>query len=147
MKGIWRVVAVFAITLTIGMQLIPLEFPRDNPPAEATISGPPAVVSILRRSCFDCHSNETHWPIYAYVAPASWLVTSDVAGARSRLNLSEWQSLRDGFKRRFARKIVERLEKGEMPLPIYLWLHPGAGVSEQELQVIRAWRDELNADR
>lgn len=129
--------------VVLALQVVPAEFPRDNPPATATIEGPSEVVSILRTSCFDCHSNETHWPFYAWIAPASWVVTADVAGARSRLNFSEWEDLRDGFKRRHARKIVERIEAGEMPMPKYLWLHPGARLGEDEIEVLRAWRDGL----
>lgn len=139
-------VAIAVAVGGIGLQFVPLEYPPDNPPAEATISGPAPVVELLRRSCFDCHSNETRWPFYAYVAPLSWGVTGDVAGARSRMNFSEWEGLRAGFKRRFSRKIVERVENREMPLPRYLWLHWNARVTDQELEVLRAWRDELNGN-
>lgn len=135
--------------VTVGLmalQLVPPEYPRDNPPATATIEGPPEVVRILRRSCFDCHSHETDWPVYSWIAPASWWVTADVAGGRSRLNFSEWENLRAGFRRRNARKIVERIEKREMPLPHYLWLHPGARVSEDELETLRRWRDRLQVE-
>lgn len=145
-----RKVGWVAIVVAVGaggLQLVPLEYPRDNPAAGATISGPAPVVELLRRACFDCHSNETRWPFYSYVAPLSWGVTSDVAAARSRMNLSEWEDLRAGFKRRFARKIVERVENREMPLPRYLWLHWNARVNDQELEVLRAWRDELNGNR
>lgn len=130
----------------LGAQLVPPEFSRDNPPATATIAGPPEVVEVLRGSCFDCHSHETEWPFYAWIAPASWVVTNDVAGARSRLNFSEWESLRPAIRRRNARKIVERIEKGEMPMPRYLWLHPSARVGAEELAVLRAWRDRLQAE-
>jgi Haem-binding domain len=41
-------------------------------------------------SCYDCHSNETDWPAYAYVAPMSCLVRSDVESGRDELNFSEW---------------------------------------------------------
>ena len=140
-------VAIVVAVGGIGLQLVPLEYPPDNPPAEATISGPAPVVELLRRTCVDCHSNETRWPFYAYVAPLSWGVTGDVAAARSRMNFSEWEGLRAGFKRRFSRKIVERVEKREMPLPRYLWLHWNARVTDQELEVLRAWRDELNGNR
>lgn len=133
--------------LALGIQFVPPEYPLDNPPSEATIAGPEPVVRVLRRACFDCHSNETRWPWYAHVAPISWMIAVDVAGGRSRMNLSEWEGLRVGFRRRFARKIVERIEKGEMPLPRYLWLHPAARVSPEELELLRAWRDELNAAR
>lgn len=146
MKRLILAAAGLGAALLLALQAVPPEFPRDNPPASATIAGPAEVVEILRSSCFDCHSNETVWPWYAWIAPASWTVTEDVAGGRSRLNFSEWEDLREGFQRRHARKVVERIEAGEMPMPRYLWLHPGAAVSDEQLQVLRAWRDDLLAD-
>lgn len=139
-----RVTLAILLGLFIVAQLLPMGAARDNPPPSATISGPPEVVAILRHSCFDCHSNETRWPLYAYVAPMSWLVTTDVAGARSRLNFSEWEDLRIGFRKRFARKVVERIEAGEMPLWQYRLMHWRAGVSAEQLDTLRAWRDRLN---
>ena len=132
------------LLLLVVVQFVPRDAVRDNPPSTATISGPPAVVEILRHACFDCHSNETHWPFYSYVAPSSWLVVSDVVGARSRLNFSEWEDLRVGFQKRFTRKIVERIEAGEMPLWQYRAVHWGARISPEQLATLRAWRDELN---
>lgn len=139
-----KLALVTLLVLLIAVQFVPRDAARDNPPSTKMISGPPEVVEILRQACFDCHSNETRWPFYAYVAPMSWLVTSDVAGARSRLNFSEWEGLRVGFKKRFTRKIVERIEAGEMPLWQYRAVHWGARVSPEQLGTLRAWRDEFN---
>ncbi len=140
-----RAIAAVAGIVFVGVQLLPQEFTTDNPPVEASIAAPAAVEEILRSSCFDCHSNETRWPFYAYVAPASWLVTADVAGGRSRMNFSDWETLRPGFQKRFARRIVERIENGEMPMWQYTALHWGSRPDAAELEVLRAWRDELNA--
>jgi mono/diheme cytochrome c family protein len=134
---------VTAVVSTIGLQLLPQEFGRDNPPATATIEAPAEVYRIFRRSCFDCHSNQTHWPWYSRVAPASWLVTADVAEGRARLNFSDWESMRDGSRRRRARRIVERVENGEMPMWQYLLLHPGARLTDDEIATLRSWRDGL----
>lgn len=131
------------LVVLAGLQLVPLEFPRDNPPATAPLEVPADVAAILRRSCQDCHSAETRWPWYAHLAPASWIVTEDVAAGRARLNLSEWGNLRDGVKRRNARKVVEEIAAAEMPLPSYLWLHPEARVSPEELRRLINWRDSL----
>ncbi len=147
MKRWLRRGAAVGLVAAVAIQFVPPEYPLDNPPAEATIAGPPRIVALLRRACFDCHSHETRWPWYARVAPVSWMIAADVAGGRSRMNFSQWESLREGFKRRYARKIVERIEKGEMPLPRYLWLHPRARVGAEELELLRAWRDALNAGR
>src|ERR1700722_9022047 len=48
------------------------------------------VLAELERSCENCHSDRTEWPWYSYIAPASWLVESDVGQARGHMNLSHW---------------------------------------------------------
>src|SRR5579859_348069 len=51
---------------------------------------PVDVRGILESKCGDCHSNQTHWPAYSRLAPASWLVEHDVHAGRSAMNLSNW---------------------------------------------------------
>src|SRR5947208_1997758 len=48
------------------------------------------VLSILQRSCQDCHSGTTHYPWYSYVAPVSLLIRNDIEGGRRHLDLSRW---------------------------------------------------------
>ena len=69
---------------------------RENPPVTGDIGAPSEVDAILRTSCYDCHSNETVWPWYSYLAPASWLVAEDVEHGREHLNFSEWTSYESG---------------------------------------------------
>ena len=59
---------------------------------------PPRVLSTLRQSCFDCHSNETRWPPYSKVPIASWLIAMDVKKGRGQLNFSQW-GFYDAFDR------------------------------------------------
>jgi hypothetical protein len=120
-----------------GIQLIPL--PRTNPPVTADFDGPADVERILRRSCYDCHSNETAWSWTAYLAPGSWLVVRDVHKARDEFNLSEWDGLTAEDRNELPAEMVEEVEEGEMPLAPYLWVHPEARVTAQELAVLRAW--------
>src|SRR5579871_6163902 len=75
--------------------------PTSDPGAsfEAIVKPPPQVASSLKRACNDCHSNQTVWPWYSNIAPASWLVVKDVNEGRARLNFSNWpQSGAEGEK-------------------------------------------------
>ena len=63
---------------------------QNTPGTEVLPNAPRDVQWILRRACYDCHSTETRWPIWAYVAPLSWQVVGDVERARSVLNFSDW---------------------------------------------------------
>ena len=63
----------------ILIQLIPFGRVHTNPPkAGEPAWNSPSTRELVRRTCFDCHSNETTWPWYSNVAPASWLLQRDV---------------------------------------------------------------------
>jgi hypothetical protein len=127
--------AVAAIAL--ALQLIPVE--RTNPPVSERIAAPDSVMDVLRDSCFDCHSHDTQWPWYAYVAPASWLVTGHVNHAREHLNFSTWDAYDAEERREKFEETWEEVEKGEMPLRSYLRLHRDARLTERDRAVIEAW--------
>ena len=69
------------------------------------------------------------WPLYAYVAPVSWLIYNDVMEGRSRLSFSEWNSSQRG-----AGEIVSKIQEGEMGPAIYLPMHPTAQLTAAEKQ-------------
>jgi cytochrome c551/c552 len=71
----------------IGIQLIPVN--RANPPVTTTIKwDSPQTEALAKRACLDCHSNQTVWPWYSYVAPVSWVAYYDVVRGRRQLNFS-----------------------------------------------------------
>lgn len=110
------------------LQLLPLGSPRSNPPELGEPAwDSPRTAELFYRTCGDCHSNRTRWPWYSRVAPASWLVTADVAGGREHLNVSEWTR-----PQRHADEAAEELREGKMPLKGYLAVHPEARLSEAE---------------
>src|SRR5262245_5814864 len=104
------------------LQLLPIGHDRSNPPVTQDAPWPDeASRQLAVAACYDCHSNETEWPVYAYVAPMSWLVTQDVADGRAELNFSEWD--RDDNEAHDAAEIVL---DGDMPPSRYTPLHPDA---------------------
>ena len=125
---LWGILAIVALGLLI--QLVPLPGRGTNP---AVVSEPkwdsPQTRALVKRACFDCHSNETVWPWYSYVAPISWLVYNDTMEGRSRMNFSDWNSRHPG-----AGEITEVIQEGEMPPAIYLPMHPTARLSDAEKQ-------------
>jgi hypothetical protein len=114
------------VVLFAAMQLVPVR--RDNPPI---VSEPnwdsPETRALAQRACFDCHSNETVWPWYTYVAPASWLAAHDVHEGRGILNFSEWNHPQSG-----ADEVMEVVEEGEMPPSYFLIMHPEARLTPEE---------------
>src|SRR5689334_11124590 len=122
---VWRalLIAIAGVLACFGcLQLVPI--PHDNPPVTQEPNwDSPQTRALAQRACFDCHSNETVWPWYSYVAPVSWLVVHDTLDGRRELNFSEWgvpQS--NGREPREVKpdKIQREIASGSMPPRIYL---------------------------
>ena len=136
LKSLRRFLVALAVVLLL-LQLVPVE--RTNPPVTEEIGAPREVLAILRRSCYDCHSNETRWPWYARVAPAKFLLVRDVEEAREHLNFSRWDSYAADERAHLLEELWEEVEAGEMPLWFYVPLHPEAKLSEADLATLRTW--------
>jgi hypothetical protein len=120
---------------------------RSNPPVAGDIGAPPEIGAILRKACYDCHSNEVRWPWYAWVAPVSWLVARDVEEGREELNFSVWESYSKKKRERLLEEIIDQIDIGEMPPKIYLPMHPEARLGEEEIEAVREWVDRVGGDR
>jgi hypothetical protein len=94
---------------------------------------------VLKRACYDCHSNEVVWPWYAHVAPVSWLVARDVREGRKAVNYSTWNRLSAGDRRDALDESWEEVEDGDMPLWFYVPLHPEARLDAEDRRVLRDW--------
>lgn len=113
--------------------------PRGNPPVESDVPASPEVRALLRRACYDCHSNETAWPWYARLAPASWIVVHDVERGRASVNFSTWAAY-DAVKRsKMLRESATEIGEGEMPPWYYRLIHPEARLTAEDEAVLRAW--------
>lgn len=137
----WKKVVVIVGLAIVGLlavaQLVP--YGRDHTNPAVTLEpawNAPRTRELAQRACFDCHSNQTSWPWYANVAPASWLVQSDVDEGRRTLNFSEWTRTYGE-----AGESGETVRNREMPPRRYVVLHPAARLSEAELQQLASGLD------
>ncbi len=119
-----------AMVVVLGLaQLVPYGWWHSNPPVtEGAVWSDPVAEELARAACYDCHSNETEWPAYSYVAPMSWLVRRDVERGRDVLNLSELD--RGGGDE--LDDAADTIEDGEMPPRQYELAHPDARLSPDE---------------
>jgi mono/diheme cytochrome c family protein len=122
-------IGVIALVVAfVAIQFVPYGRAHTNPPVtQEPAWDTPQTRELARRACFDCHSNETVWPWYASVAPASWLVQRDVDEGREHLNFSEFDRPQDD-----ADEAAEMVQKGEMPPFFYLPLHSEARLTDAE---------------
>jgi hypothetical protein len=130
LKKFLKIAGIAIVVLLILIQFIPVS--HTNPPVTREIQwDSPQTQELAQRACFDCHSNETVWPWYAYVAPVSWRIANHVNEGRRRLNFSEWDRPNENEER-----IVEDMTSGRMPLWDYLLLHPEAKLTQAEQQAL-----------
>jgi len=125
---LWFVIA--AVVIFGLIQLIPFGHNHNNPPvvSEPNWSSQQAR-TLAKEHCFQCHSNETDWPWYSNIAPASWLISMDVIEGRQHFNFSDWQN-RPGE----LNEMVEVIQNGKMP-PIQYWMfHPNSRLDSQQKQ-------------
>lgn len=120
--------------------------PQSNPSVDpsrtidAILAPPPEISSMLRRSCSDCHSNETRWPWYSRVEPVASQVVSDVERGRAAMNFSEWPGGRKSAGMLIAACMA--LETRRMPRSPYRQLHPESVPSHAEIESFCRWSKE-----
>lgn len=132
-------------TVVLAMQAV--RYPRTNPPVGRDLVAPPDVKAALHGACYDCHSNETAWPWYTAVAPASWIIHRDVGEGRKRLNFSSWGDYADdpGTLSQKLDEIVKAVSAGDMAPWYYRMLHPDARLSQTQRESLVRWAKQTRA--
>ena len=130
MKKLLLYVVIGGLVLFGLIQLIPID--RSNPPVtkEPNWSSPEAR-ALVKEHCFQCHGNDTEWPWYSYVAPASWLIKFDVVAGRRNFNFSEWDHTPGNLS-----EMAENINRGSMPPMQYTLFHPNSKLNDQQKQAL-----------
>lgn len=133
-RRLWSRIGLGVFVALAAIQLVPYGRNHVNPPAVAEpVWDSPTTRALAKQACFDCHSNETYWPPYSRVAPASWLIQHDVDEGRIALNFSEWNRPQEE-----AKEAGEVLQEGEMPPVAYRLMHAHARLSAVDLDRLAA---------
>ncbi len=122
------------------IQFIPVN--RINKPVDKKVDfvhvyqTPRNVQQILQKSCYDCHSNETVYPKYAYVAPISWTIKNHVNEGREHLNFSEWGTFNKDLKKGMLENSARTVKDYSMPNGGYITQHPAANLTKTERDLL-----------
>lgn len=147
MRKQFKVILLVLLGLIVIIQFIPANLPENEPDLGYnffnTYAVPGEVETLLRESCFDCHSQEVRYPWYSYIAPVSWLVSRDVRMGRANLDFSRWHDLEKKDKIKMAGELGEEVEIGTMPMSIYIIMHKEADLSTEQRELILTWSEEL----
>lgn len=144
-----KIIISAVVLIFIAVQFLPSGIPENKPEDyksianDSLIAGP--VMEQLRKSCFDCHSNQVNLPWYSKVAPSSWLLAGHIKEGRSYLNFSEWASYSSREKIGLLDDIRDEVSAGKMPLRSYLLVHGEARVDSAQISSIVKWADDVSA--
>lgn len=100
------------------------------------------VASILKTSCYDCHSNNTVYPWYANIQPVAWWLQDHVNEGKSELNFNEFATYKEKRQRKKLDEMIELIKEDEMPLKSYTILHGNAKLSAEQKATITKWCEE-----
>ena len=109
-----------------------------NPPTE--------VLTVLKTSCFDCHSTNTRYPWYSSITPVNYWLADHVKDGKKHLNFSDWSSYTLKKKEHKMDELHEEVAKGEMPLDSYTWTHGDANLTQAQIDAIVTWGKKAQAD-
>lgn len=104
---------------------------------------PPQVAQLLRAACYDCHSDETIYPKYAYIAPISWSVKSHVNEGRHSFNLSVWTDYNKDLKRNILERAISDIQNRTMPYPGYIVYHKEADLNTKQREILIKYFEEM----
>ena len=142
LKSFWFWLAIFFIAI----QLIPMNVPaKIETNSKNEIQAPKEIMSLLKRSCYDCHSSEIVAPWYYNIAPIAWFTKIHVKNARNVVNFSKWNE----YDKEKQLKVIGKLPKAiviRMPLSSYLYMHEEARLTKEEKKVLTKWARNLKEE-
>lgn len=137
------------LLILIGVAIISIQFfPAAKDNVDSSISGehisvvyrvPDSVLQVLETSCFDCHSNNTEYPLYYRIQPVGWWLRNHVNEGKEELNFSIFGTYSEKRKIKKLEEIEESVSDGWMPLGSYLWIHRYAKLTEDQKILIQNW--------
>jgi hypothetical protein len=107
---------------------------------------PQEVATILKTSCYDCHSNNTVYPWYSNIQPGAWFIANHVNEGKSELNFDEFLSYPSRKAAHKLEEVAEVVERHEMPLSSYTLIHTNAKLNDEQIKVLKDWALALKSE-
>lgn len=103
------------------------------------------IASILKNSCYDCHSNQVTYPWYTNIAPVSWWIKHHINEGMQHLNFSEWGDYTSRKADHKLKECIEMIDEGEMPMTSYILMHGNAKLNEKQKATLIRWFNSLRS--
>ena len=146
-RKLWRTIILVLLLIFVLIQFIPIDrsAPEVNPGEDFLNSYemPVEFMTLVRDACYDCHSNESEYPWYSYVAPVSFWIQNHIDHGRKHLNYSIWTEYEIDKRMHKLEEMMDMVEEKEMPLSSYVWGHPEARLTDEQRAKLVDWFDTL----
>ncbi|PWA10111.1 heme-binding domain-containing protein [Flavobacterium laiguense] len=106
-------------------------------------SVPKNVETILRTSCYDCHSNNTNYPLYSYIQPARFFMERHITEGKENLNFNEWGNYSNRKQKNKLDRIAKQIKSSEMPLASYTLIHRNVILTATQKEEIINWINNI----
>lgn len=136
-------IALFILVLLVVCQFIRID--KTTKPVDPTLdiivlTKPSAeIASILKVSCYDCHSYQPAYPWYTNIAPVSWWIKHHINEGTHHLNFSDWGNYTQKRKDHKLDECIEMVEEDEMPMSSYTLMHNEAKLSAEQKTLLINW--------
>ena len=104
---------------------------------------PKNIKTILRTSCYDCHSNYPNYPWYSNIQPVRFLMENHIKKGKENLNFNEWGNYSSRKQNNKLDRIVKEIKSNEMPLSSYTLIHKNAILTPTQKVEIINWINTL----
>jgi hypothetical protein len=138
----WVSILIVLGSLLISLQFIPFSFKNSGVATtsfEKKLNVPPLILNQLKISCFDCHSNQTNYPIYCHLQPINYYMNHHIEGGKDKLNFDDFSTYSNRKLSTKLDEIISQLEQKEMPLSSYTLIHLNAKLSDSQNQKLIDW--------
>ena len=138
-----RLVLLILLLILLLIQFLPVDrsIPESGPELDylAMTAVPENIATLLKAACYDCHSYESSYPWYSYVAPIGGWIQGHIKHGRGNLNFSLWGEYSEEDRLKMLDEIAEEVEAKHMPLTSYTWLHQEARMTDEERMSLSEW--------
>ena len=131
-----RNVGILLASIFVIIQFFKID--KTNPPVDlskdfiAMTNPSPEIRSMIKGTCYDCHSHEVTYPWYSDIAPVSWWIKGHVDNGVKHLNFSLWGDYSAAKADHKLEENVDMMEKHWMPILTYKAVHSQARLSDEE---------------
>ncbi len=131
----------WVLGFAIAIQFIRPDFHNPKVNEEVALTTDTKVMSVLKTSCYDCHSNETKYPWYHNVAPMSWVMSNNINSGRKALDFSNWVNIDEKVKLERLQRAKQLVNNELMPKSEYVLMHKNAILNNEAKKTLEDFFD------